>query len=164
MKALSVSACLLAIIAAGSSAPSHAQVDWLEHQINEAALAGQADICWNQAIPAGYVVVAEKVTTACNGTNHPGSPNTRTVKEPYAGGEIICSFPIPAGFVITQDKITTGACSSTGSAGGWNAMNIRLAGSSETVCSNSPIPAGYQRSATISSSVCRTGFARKIWL
>lgn len=161
MKALSLS--LLAGIGTAVSVPSYAQADWLDRQIEEAALAGQVDICWNQAIPAGYVVVAEKVTSGCSGTNHPGNPNTRTVKEPYSGGEIICSFPIPAGFVITQDKITTSACSANGSTGGWNAMNIRLAGSSETVCSNSPIPAGYERSSTIPSSVCRTGYARNIW-
>jgi hypothetical protein len=139
---------------------AEAQVGWLDAaQIEAAAADGQVDICWNQAIPAGYVVVVEKTTSACVNTNNPGQPNTRTVKEPVAGGEVICSLPIPSGFVITHDKLVSGSCKPVQAVNTWNAMNIKLATESRiVVCSNSPRPAGYTSSPTSSSNPqCRTG-------
>jgi hypothetical protein len=127
----------------------------------ELELSAQMDICWNQAIPAGYVVIAHKTTTACQGTNFPGQPNTRTIKEPNPAGEIVCEFPLPTGYVITTDTLNSTACKPSGSTSGWNALNVKLAtAQQETVCSNSPIPPGYSASSTSSASFCRTGFRR----
>ncbi|MFC3550841.1 hypothetical protein ACFOLC_07395 [Lysobacter cavernae] len=144
--------------------PALAQEGWnfTEEQVNEAALTGSVNICWNQSVPAGYVIVGHTVTTACNGTNYPGSPNTKVVKEPAPSGEIVCGFPLPAGYVITMDKLTSSACASL--PGGHNVMSVKLAGSREFICSNSPIPSGYQYDTNSSpSGVCRIGFAFNIW-
>ncbi len=129
----------------------------------ESQLLSQMDICWNQAIPSGYVVIAEKTTTACQGTNYPGQRNTRTIKQPNPAGEIVCGFPLPTGYVITTDTLQSTACSPSGSTSGYNVLNVKLAtNQQETVCSNSPIPPGYSASSTSSAWFCRSGFRRTL--
>lgn len=127
----------------------------------ELQISAQMDICWNQAIPAGYVVIAHKTTTPCQNTNFPGQPNTRTVKEPNPGGEFVCEFPLPTGYVITTDTLHSSACKPSNTTTGHNVMNVKLAtAQQETVCSNSPIPPGYSASPTSPASFCRSGFRR----
>lgn len=137
---------------------------YTEQQITQAALTSQTDICWNQPIPTGYAVIAHKTTSACSGTNYPGQPNTKTIKQPDPAGEIVCSSPFPTGFVITYDKINVGStcAGNPGGSSGYNALNIKLAGQQEVVCSNSPVPSGYSYSSTYPSSNCRTGYAKTI--
>jgi hypothetical protein len=154
---ISFSGCLLESL----DDSQHDLEETTESTTAELAISAQMDICWNQSIPAGYVVIAHKTTTACTGTNFPGQPNTRTIIEPNPTGQIVCEFPLPTGYVITTDTISSTACKPNGSTSGYNAMNVKLAtAQQETVCSNSPIPPGYSASPTSSASFCRSGFRR----
>lgn len=137
------------------------QEEAVESTTGEIGISTQMDICWNQTIPAGYVVIAEKATTACQNTNLPGQPNTRTVKQPSSTGEFVCGFPLPTGYVITTDTLRSTACWPSSSTSGYNVLSIKLAtAQQETVCSNSPVPPGYSSSPTSPASFCRTGFRR----
>lgn len=152
-------ACGIFVLCAAQTALAQDARYYSEEQVEQAALLGQMNICWNQPIPTTHVVVAHLTTSACNGTNFPGQPNTRTVKEPNPAGTIACEFPFPTGYVITNDKQQTSACKPSGGTNPWNAINVKFASQQENVCTNSPVPPGYTHGPSFASSQCRTGFA-----
>ncbi len=78
--------------------------------------------------------------------------DSRTVSKPLDDSVIvdqsICSIVgLPDGWVVVAHS-TTGQCPGHGgSADFWNTYVIRRAGTTETVCRESPIPNGYMRVA-----------------
>jgi uncharacterized caspase-like protein len=123
-----------------------------------AAPAASLKLCSGQPIPAGYVITALSLTTACK-TGALSPWNTMTVTQ-YEGLKAIRACAplnqIPSGYLITA-RTTTAACKGgQGALVPWNTMTLTLATGLPSVNACMPVspPAGYAVTARLYTLGC----------
>ncbi|WP_329103163.1 hypothetical protein OG792_25960 [Micromonospora sp. NBC_01699] len=110
-----------------------------------AASADPVNICGNQAVPAGWVVISVRTSAGCGG----GTLNQRTIKTPGAIENVCLSSAIPSGYVVVAQQ-TNSVCGGSP----LNQRTIKIPGAVEYVCQSSPIPPGYVVVSSHTSTVC----------
>lgn len=108
-------------------------------------------ICSNQAVPAGYVIISASSVMSC--------PNwSPTLYNRYLVGipgtqEIVCSnSPVPSNYVLISVGSNTNCPNWTATTK--NTYSIKIPASTEVVCSISPVPAGYVVISTGNNTNC----------
>ncbi|WP_369926507.1 hypothetical protein [Xanthomonas sp. NCPPB 2632] len=180
-----INLCLACALGFVALQPAHASTS--EETVGASAITQAAAItqCSNQALPAGYVVVASDVNGAC-----PGAGVYRWSLSPASNGIQACfgsGYPAPyfitgintvssicAGFqgamtlrlaannlavcspsVIWSPYVITANALTTGQCGGYGISTIAQASEGLGMCSNSSAPAGWTASAGVQASQCQ---------